>query len=587
MYLKRHWWAVTGGVLLSAYAVLPFIFARDSFALTAAGDVTTFLFMAAAAAAALANAISQRGQNRVFWALLSAGCFLWTANLALWTVYEVGLRLPVPHPFVGDVILFMHIVPLMAAVALRPHYAQAQEKLYLGTLSFLMLLVWWVFLYAFVVFPDEYVVVNSELSRRSYDWLYQVENFALLAILAAFVVGTRGAWRKIYIYLLVACAMYTASSIMIDAAIARDVYYSGSLYDVPLLASAWLLVGTCVQGRRLTLTGGPPAAAYSRWRFLPPRLAMVAMLSAPLMGVWALSADHVPQRQHFRLLVVLGALLTLSVFVFMRQYLLDHELLRLLDESRRSVESMQRLQGQLVQREKLASLGQMVGGVAHEINNPVTAILGYSELLAGAGLPPQQTAMVNKIARQARRTSDLVSHLLSFAQQVPAEKTLLDLGTLLQRASAVEGLRMESQKISLILDVPPHLPPIRGNANQLLQCFLQITANARDAMRETNGGTLSVKVWPEGNEVVLQFADSGPGLIDPQRVFDPFYTTKPVGQGTGLGLSAAYGVVQDHGGHITCENRPEGGAVFTLRFPVADRVSEGTPAKAGIAVAAQ
>ena len=584
MALRRHWWAITGVTLISAYAILPFVFAKNSFPLTATGDVVTLLFMSASVAAALVNAVAQRGQNRIFWMLLAAGCLLWTANQGLWTLYEVVLRREIPHPFVGDVILFMHVVPLMAAVALRPHYAEAQEKLRLSTLSFLMLLIWWVFLYAFIVFPDEYVVLNHELSRQSYDWLYQVENLALLGILAAFVASTRGPWQKIYVHLLSAYTVYTVSSTIIDAAIAHNLYYTGSLYDVPLLCSAWMLVGAFEQGSKLALDPGPVPVSSSQWRFLPSRLAMLAMLSAPLIGMWAVFADHVPERQHFRLLVTLGAMLTLSAFVFLRQYLLDRELLRLLEESRCSLENLQSLQGQLVQKEKLASLGQLVGGVAHEINNPIAAVLGYSELLTSTGLTPDQSAMAGKIAQQARRTRDLVSHLLNFAQQAPAEKTLLDVGALLQRAVAVEGLRMGSQRIATTINISPGLPLIRGNANQLLHCFMQITANARDAMLDVGGGTLAVSASREADEVVLQFVDNGPGLREPQRVFDPFYTTKPVGHGAGLGLSAAYGVVQDHGGHITCENRPEGGAVFRLRLPAVESTSENSSFKTQSAV---
>ena len=533
--------------------------------------------MAAAAAAASINAISQRGQNRVFWALLAAGCLLWTINLGLWTLFEVIWRRDIPHPFVGDTILFLHIVPLMAAVALRPHQAQAQDKLYLGTLSFLMVLVWWVFLYAFVVFPDEYVVLNSDLSRQSFDWLYQAENLALLVILGMLVLRTKGSWRKIYSYLLVACVVYTGSSAMIDAAIARGVYYTGSLYDVPLLASAWLLVGTCEQGRKLDLTPEPLPLSTSRWRFLPPRLAMLAMLSAPFLGLWAVFADHISRRQHFRFLVVLATLLILTVFVFLRQYLLDQELLRLLEESRRALDNLKRLQSELITKEKLASLGQLVAGAAHEINNPVTAILGYSELLANSGLNPDQASKAEKISQQARRTRDLVSHLLNFSQQSPAEKTLIDLGTLLQRAVQMEAMRTGGQKITFSTNVQPGLPQIRGNVNQLLQSLMQITGNARDAVLEAGGGTIFATARREGGQVVLQIADTGPGLREPQRVFDPFYTTKPVGHGTGLGLSATYGVVQDHGGQIACANRPEGGAVFTLRFPAAGETHHATP----------
>jgi signal transduction histidine kinase len=111
------------------------------------------------------------------------------------------------------------------------------------------------------------------------------------------------------------------------------------------------------------------------------------------------------------------------------------------------------------------------------------------------------------------------------------------------------------------------LPRISGNVNQLFQAFVEIVENAMDALADAGGGVLKIAADRQGGEVVLQFSDSGQGIREPERVFDPFYTTKPVGKGTGLGLSAVYGVVQDHGGQITCQNKPEGGALFVIRFP--------------------
>jgi two-component system NtrC family sensor kinase len=133
----------------------------------------------------------------------------------------------------------------------------------------------------------------------------------------------------------------------------------------------------------------------------------------------------------------------------------------------------------------------------------------------------------------------------------------------------MEGFKLENKKISLSVESNDNapLPRVLGNSNQLLQAFVQIVENAVDALQEIGGGRVQVSLWREDDEVIVQFADSGPGLRDPERVFDPFYTTKPVGKGTGLGLSATYGVIQDHKGQITCNNRPEGGAVFEIRLP--------------------
>jgi two-component system NtrC family sensor kinase len=189
-------------------------------------------------------------------------------------------------------------------------------------------------------------------------------------------------------------------------------------------------------------------------------------------------------------------------------------------------------------------------------------------MAASSNLSREQLSNAQKIGQQARRTRELVGDLLSFAQQTPGEKSPLELKPLLQRAVQMEGFKLERKTISLTVESEDPLPRVLGNANQLLQAFLQIVENAVDALQEIGGGRLQVSLWREGNEVVVQFADSGPGLRDPERVFDPFYTTKPVGKGTGLGLSATYGVIQDHRGQITCYNRPEGGAAFEIRLPV-------------------
>jgi signal transduction histidine kinase len=570
MRFRPHWWISVSAALLLAYAAVSLTVPRGH-GLVAFGDSVQLLLLLGATVVMTANAVSERGQTRLFWSLLAAGCFLWSLSQGGWVFYEVLLRRDLPDPYFGDIILFVHVVPFMAALALRPHLAQEEQKLYFSTLNFLMLLIWWVFLYAFIVFPDEYVVMNVPLYSRNYDVLYLLENLVLLGALALLTAGTQGAWRTIYRNLTIAMTLYTFCSEAMNTAIARGTYYTGSIYDIPFVASVCWLIWVGLLARKLKLTCEPSRSERSRWMAMAPRLAMIAILSLPVMGWWAVFYLDAPLHlRHFRLLVTLAAMLVLGMCVFIRQYLLDHELMRLLDTSHRSLENLQRLQSQLVQKEKLASLGQLVAGAAHEINNPLAAILGYSELLSSnEALAPNQVSMAQKIGRQARRTRDLISDLLSFAQQAPAEKALVDLGSLLHRAVQMETLRLEGKKIRTEIRVAPDLPRVWGNANQLFQCCLQIIGNAVDALEEVGGGLLTVESWREADEVVLEFADSGPGIREPLRVFDPFYTTKPIGKGTGLGLSATYGVVQDHHGQITCYNRPQGGAVFVLRFPVA------------------
>jgi len=567
---SRRQWRTAGVVGITLIYAGVSLSTSAGFGLLAFGDIAQFSLLFLAFLLMSANAVSTRGQTRLFWGLMALGCLLWSADLALWTLYEVILRRAIPEPFIGDAVLFVHVVPFMAAVALRPHQLE-ERKLYFSTLNFLMMLVWWVFLYAFIVFPDEYVQLNVAVYSPHYDLLYLVENMAFLGVLGVLAWKARGAWKRIYWNLFVASGLYAVSSLALNVAIARGKYHTGSLYDIPFIASVCWMIWATLLARDLKPPSQPAPSELPRWQMLTPRLAMLAMLSLPLMGYWAWFRDTAPPHlRQFRLLVTLAATLVLGLFVFLRQFLMDRELARLLEESRSSLENMKRLQTELVQREKLASLAQLVSGAAHEINNPLAAILGYSELLAAqSDTESNQASMARKIGQQARRTRELVSSLLSFAQQSPGEKTLLDMGSIVQRALQMKMLRTESKNIRLESRIEPNLPQIWGNVNQLFQCCVEIIGNATDALEEVGGGAFSVSVLQEGDELVMEFSDSGPGIRDPQRIFDPFYTTKPVGKGMGLGLSVTYGVVRDHQGQISCENLPAGGAAFELRFPVA------------------
>ena len=268
------------------------------------------------------------------------------------------------------------------------------------------------------------------------------------------------------------------------------------------------------------------------------------------------------------LLTTLVAIIVVTSLVFLRQRLVDDDRLRLLGQSKEALVNLQRVQAQYVQAEKLASLGQLAAGAAHEINNPLTAILGYSDVLAGdPSVGDRAKEIAEKIREQARRTKGVVGKLLSFAQPQPAEVTLLDVNAIVGNVVELCRADMKKKSIRIELDAESHLPGVRGDANQILQVFFNIINNSVEAMEEVGGGTLSLKTFRHQNNVVIQFSDTGPGIRDPQLAFDPFYTTKAVGKGTGLGLSICYGLVKEHKGQITCANRPEGGATFRIELP--------------------
>jgi len=526
------------------------------------------MLMLVALASTIFNAVYRPKRERSFWILMSLGFTLWTANQAAWTVLEPILHREIPDPFVFDIVLFFHVIPMIAAVAWRPDVAHKEGGVALSLLNFLMLCGWWVFLYAFIVFPHQYVALDVVRYNKYYDLLYAVENGLLIGALVVASITSSGGWRRLYLHILAVSVLYGINSQLLDRAAANSTYYSGSLYDVPLIATvAWIAAASLSSGE-WDLQGVnfsfPP-----RWRGVVPQVAMLAILSLPALGLWAALLDDSTSRQ-FRLFTVLGAMLLLGTFVFLRQYLQDQALMALLKESRQAYEGQKQLQNQLVQKEKLASLGKLIAGAAHEIDHPLTAVMNYSEQLwSKEKLTPEQDAMVRKIVNQARRTRDLVASLLSFAQQAPGDKTRVELDVLLSRAKQLLESRRQGGKIQARLSIASDFPAVHGNANQLFQACIEIIENAMDALEESGGGILEIEAGRQNDEVVLQFSDSGSGIRDPQRVFDPFYTTKPVGKGTGLGLSAVYGIIQDHGGQISCRNKPEGGALFTVRLPAA------------------
>lgn len=568
-------WAAVAALIVAGHFLLSF-HAKPSFFLAAFGDLTQATLVLLAVAVTASNAFRNRGNARLFWGLMAAGCSLWAIASASWVYFEVYRGVPVPNPSLVDSVYFVHVVPMIAAVALQPHLERTWRRPALGYLDFVFLVLWWVYLYLFVVIPWEFIFLDASRYGLSFDVLYDVENGVLLVGLLVLWLRTRRVgsareWRWVYLHLFLASFLYSMSSRFINTAIQQGTYFTGSIYDLPLVMGMAWFVGAALLGARTSETASQESLPASPNPVWPARLAMAAILSLPGLALWALLEVRVPPGvQEFRLTVTLAALFVMTFLLFLRQHLLDEELLGLLHASEESVENLKSLQTQLVHSEKMAALGQLVAGAAHEINNPLTAILGYSELLKERHSPSEEArGLADKIHSQGRRIKTLVSDLLSFAKQTPAEKTQLDVNSIVSKAVQLRELNLMGANVRVDMKTDPTLPSIRGDANQILQVCFHIVGNALDALRETGGGVLMVRTSREGSNIVLEFADTGPGLMEPSRIFDPFYSTKPLGKGTGLGLSACYGIVQEHGGQIFAWNRPEGGATFRIELPVA------------------
>ncbi len=230
------------------------------------------------------------------------------------------------------------------------------------------------------------------------------------------------------------------------------------------------------------------------------------------------------------------------------------------------------LRDKLVHAEKMAAIGQLVSGVAHEVNNPLTAILGFADLLLeNPDLPETARKDLRVILQEAQRTKQIVQNLLITAREMPPQRVAVQLNSILRRTIQLRSYDFNSHGVEISEHLDENLPEVVGDPQQLQQVFLNILNNAYDAVQPIGrSARIQIMTTKAGNAVEISFTDNGPGISHPDKIFDPFFTTKEIGKGTGLGLSICYGIVKEHRGEILCHNNIGGqGATFIVRLPAA------------------
>ena len=346
----RKWIAIVWS-LMCVHVMLS-LFVPRGFALTAVGDILQNVVLLCATLAVLSNVRTATPKARLFWALMGLGLGMWLVSQVMWTYIEVYLRHEAPNPFVGDVILFLHIVPMMAAVALQPHLKRNDRSMRAGTLDFALLLTWWLFLYLFIVIPWQYVCPVESVYGRSFDLLYVSEELVLAAGLVVVWRRSRGAWRSIYFHLCGATLAYCVASLVASEAIDLHVYFTGSLYDVPLVAAMAWFVRVGFLARETAAENSVEESPNNGYEIWKARLAMVAVFVTPLMVAWAEFGGSAPKSvRTYRLFLTVAVMLVMGVLVFLKQHLLDQELLSLLRSSRQNLDEMCRLKDELENKE--------------------------------------------------------------------------------------------------------------------------------------------------------------------------------------------------------------------------------------------
>jgi len=567
----KVWISLLVGLVLAQIAASLLMPRGD--ALMVASDLIQIGLLLVATATFLPNTIRSRCPTLhiwLFWILMSLGMLFWLIYQGMWNYFEVLKRQDVPDPFLGDIVLFLHLVPMIAALAVLPHLHEDERDERVRMLDFTLLLTWWVFVYVYSVIPWQTVQVDEPAYNANLNLAYLIEKLLLLAALAVLAYTAKGGWRQLYGQLLGASALYASSSYVATWAIGRKLYYSGSIYDIPLILSIAWMGAVPLLARRFDLSDSRPSRpVLGVWI---TRLSMLALFSLLWAALHAELDPKLPNAvKEFRITVSLLTMVVMGVVVFWRQRLLRDELSLFLEKSRRSFDDLKALQEKLIQSEKLASLGQLVGGAAHEINNPLTAMLGYSDLLNVSTLPPQEQSNAAQIGEQVRRTTTLVASLLTFARQTPARFAAVNINSVLQTTALLLAPQLEAEGNSVRLDLAVSLPPVLADSNQILHVCMHLAGQINARLKSEARSTLMVQTHSQDNVVMVDFsawdAAMGEGSSQLESNLLPL-SSEGENKPSTLSLSACCRIVEEHGGRLLQPSTP-GNPAFRMELRVA------------------
>ena len=501
--------------------------------------ISYFLLLLLAVGFSIRNAIHRTLGGRPFWLLLAAGGGLWACHQFLDLYYELGLHIDTPDLSIADDLLFLHVVPFMAAVATLPNLHAYDGKKPRWILDTLLIMGFWAFLYGFMVAPYKYVLINTSKYDARFDNLYLVENLVLILILAVVALRAAPPWKMIYLHLLGASGLYALSSTLANMAIDSGGYVAGKFYGLGLTASACWLVWVPLSARAVPENGTSTIRSADKQDSQVSAWAMLSVVLISLPMAWELShKDEAANIRTLRLIVAISAIVLLAVGAYLKEYLDRRELASSFNRRLIQAQEEERIR---ISRELHDDICQRVALLAIRLGQLKTSPAGLSDEL------------LDQVSKMEKETGELSTSIQDLSHQL--HSSTLDLLGLSQAIRSWSDEFSEKRNIEILVEnqnVPAYLPmEISVNLFRVFQEALNNAAKHSGARR------LEVRLWAIQTEIHLSVKDDGKG-----------FDIRTAMRGRGLGLRSMRERVKLINGHLSIDSKPDSGTTIHARVHV-------------------